>query len=76
MIDDIKGVTIASVASGQQEFKEMSGNKDCAKKCGKKMGAVLKKKKISHVVFDRNGFVYHGVIKEFADAVREQGIVF
>lgn len=76
VIDDTKGVTIASSASGQKEFKEMIGNKSCAKKCGEVIGKQLKRLKIKQVVFDRNGFVYHGVIRELADAIREQGIVF
>ena len=47
-----------------------------AVKMGTEFGKRLKEKKISIAVFDRNGFRYHGVIKSFADAVREAGIEF
>ncbi len=75
VIDDVQAITLASVASGQNDFKGEVGNRSCAKKCGEKMGLLLKDKKVKTVVFDRNGFIYHGIVKEFADALRDQGII-
>jgi len=75
-IDDTKGHTIVSISDVEKEAKDVKVNLAGAKTLGAKMGAKLKEKKIKTVVFDRNGFTYHGLIKEFADAVREAGIVF
>lgn len=69
LIDDEKHATLASeTVEGK--------NKTHAKALGEKIIKVAKAKKISSVVFDRGGFRYHGVIKVFADAVREGGITF
>ena len=75
-IDDEKGQTLASVSDMEKDFHDLKITVEGIKKLGLAFGARLKDKKIANVVFDRNGFRYHGVIKSFADAIRESGIQF
>lgn len=79
-VDDIKMVTLTSVASTEKSVKEKitghTGNKDAAKIAGKELGDRLAAKGFKTIVFDRNGFLYHGRIKSFADGIREAGIKF
>lgn len=70
-IDDTKGHTIA-VADGKK--LGLKANKECAKKLASEFAKNLKAIKIEEVVFDRNGYLYHGVVAAFADALRENGI--
>ena len=51
-------------------------NKEAAKELGTLIAKKAKAKKIETVVFDRGGYVYHGVVKELADAAREGGLKF
>jgi large subunit ribosomal protein L18 len=51
------------------------GNIDAAKQVGAKIAEIAKQHNIGSVVFDRNGFLYHGRIKALADAVREAGLM-
>lgn len=74
IIDDVKGVTLAS-ASSLKVTDKLNGV-DMAKAIGKKIAEEAKSKNISTVVFDRNGFIYHGRIKAVADAAREAGLNF
>lgn len=73
VIDDQKGVTFASMDGKKLGF---GNNKEDAKAVAKAFAEILKEKKIVEVVFDRNGYVYHGVISAFADSLRENDIVF
>lgn len=73
-IDDVAGVTLASISDLQKEFSTVKVTVEGIKVLGKAFAEKLKAAKISEAVFDRNGYRYHGVIKEFADAVRENGI--
>jgi large subunit ribosomal protein L18 len=76
IIDDNAGETLLSVSSLQ---KDLSSLKNCvgdAEKLGEAVGDRLKKKKIGRVVFDRNGYRYHGIIKAIADGTRSKGIEF
>lgn len=75
-IDDSKGNTLASISDMEKDFVEIKLTVEGIKKLGATLGGRLKEKKITTVVFDRNGFRYHGVIKSFADAIRECGIQF
>ena len=79
-IDDDVGKTITSVSSLEKDTKEKiegyTGNKKAASIAGKVFGEKLKKKGVTKIVFDRNGFLYHGRIKSLADAIRETGIKF
>jgi len=70
-IDDIAGVTLASADGRAMGLK---ANIEDAKKVGTAMAEALKAKNIETVVFDRNGYLYHGVVASFADALREAGI--
>ncbi len=73
VIDDSKGFTIYGSSS-----KKIGSpcNVKLAEKFGEDFGKILVEKGIKTVVFDRNGFLYHGKIKAFADAVRKTGITF
>ncbi len=79
-IDDKNAVTIASISSLESDVKKItdgySGNRDTAKKVGKALGEKLMAKGHEQIVFDRNGFLYHGRIKSFADGIREAGLKF
>ena len=72
LIDDEKGVTLASASS----MKEKGNNIEVAAKVGEAIAKEAKKKKINKVVFDRAGYLYHGRVKAFADAARENGLEF
>lgn len=73
VIDDIKGVTLASVHSFDGEKR---AGKDLCGELGKKLAATCKDKSISKVVFDKNGYAFHGRVKAFADGAREGGLEF
>ena len=77
-VDDITERTIlsASTLALSEKGKKQIGNVDGAKKFGASLAEALKNKKITHIVFDRGGFTYHGRIKAFAEALRENGIKF
>ncbi|MDR1910791.1 MAG: 50S ribosomal protein L18 [Helicobacteraceae bacterium] len=70
-IDDNKGVTLASFNGKSHNARS---NKEGAANAGKIFAALLKEKKIDEIVFDRNGYLYHGVVAAFADALRENAI--
>lgn len=74
LIDDEKGVTLASASTLND--KEYSGNIKAATKLGTEMGKKIKGLKIETIVFDRSGYIYHGKVKSFAEAVRAEGIKF
>ncbi len=79
IIDDGKGQTLVAASTLSGELKDkLSGLKkaDAAKEVGKLLAAKAKEKGISQVVFDRNGFIYHGRVKAVADSCREHGLKF
>jgi large subunit ribosomal protein L18 len=78
LIDDINGVTLASASSLNKEILEKKGiNKvQQAEEVGKLVAKVAKEKGIENVIFDRNGFLYHGRVKALADAARKGGLKF
>ena len=79
-IDDSNGKTLASVSSLSQavkkEIKGNGGNKEAAQKLGELFGKELKEKGIESILFDRNGYLYHGRVQSLADGIREAGIKF
>ena len=75
IIDDSKGVTLVSASSQEKDLKS-GKNVDIAKEIGKVLATRAKEKNISEVVFDRNGYIYHGKIKSLADGAREAGLKF
>ena len=79
LIDDVNGVTIVSASSLEKEIKsDATSNKniEVAKKVGSLIAERAMSKGINEVVFDRNGFRFHGKIKALADAAREKGLKF
>jgi large subunit ribosomal protein L18 len=75
VIDDTKGLTIASASTVTTKLKT-GGNLEAAKEIGKVVAERAKEKGVSKVVFDRGGYLYHGRIKALADAAREAGLDF
>lgn len=76
VIDDSVGNTIASASTLEKDLKDIKKNVEGAAKLGEIMGKRLLEKNISSVVFDRNGYLYHGVVKAMADGARKAGIQF
>ncbi len=79
IIDDLTGVTLVAAGTLSPEIKDKLGSlkkMDAAKEVGKLLADKAKGKGIDKVVFDRNGFLYHGRIKSLADSCRENGLVF
>ena len=74
VIDDVAGKTLASVQSFGKNGVEAKANKEGAEKVGKALADKLSAASINNVVFDRAGYKYHGVVKTFADTLRESGI--
>lgn len=69
LIDDENGITIASASVNGK-------NMEAAAKVGEAIAKEAKKKKVTKVVFDRSGYLYHGRVKALADAARENGLEF
>ena len=76
IIDDTKGVTLAQASTLDKEVKTKHSNKEAAKEVGTLVAKRALEKNIKTVVYDRGGYVYHGVIKELAEAAREAGLEF
>ncbi len=77
IIDDLKGATLVSASSLCKEVQESKGTKsETAKKVGEVIAKKAKEAGIEQIVFDRNGYLYHGRVKALADAAREAGLKF
>lgn len=79
VVDDTQGTTLAAVSTLSKDVRGETGEKnksDVAKLVGQALAKVCKEKGISKVVFDRNGYIYHGRVKALADAAREAGLEF
>ena len=76
VIDDESQVTLVSASTLDKEIKTKKANKEAAKELGTLIAKKATAKKIETVVFDRGGYVYHGVVKELAEAAREGGLKF
>ena len=78
LVDDVTGKTLVSASSKNKEVAEKEGGDKINQ--AKKVGELIAKKSleagISTVVFDRNGYLYHGRVKSLADAAREGGLKF
>lgn len=77
LIDDDKGVTLASASTQSKEIEATgSANKAVAEKVGQMIAERGKAANIENVVFDRGGFIFHGKVKALADAARAGGLKF
>jgi len=79
IIDDTKGLTLASSSTKAKDLAEKiknGGNIESAAIVGKDIAAKAKKAGVKQVVFDRGGFLFHGRVKALADAAREAGLEF
>ena len=77
LIDDVKGVTIASSSSTKKSIKDMKlSRKELAELIGKNIAKKIISKGIDEVAFDRGKYKYHGLIKILADAARVEGLNF
>ena len=77
LINDDNGVTFASFSSAKKEIREQKVSKtEASQLVGKKLAEIASASGVSAVVFDRNGFKYHGRIKALAEGAREGGLVF
>jgi large subunit ribosomal protein L18 len=79
IIDDIQGVTLCEASSQNKELRDRvgsGGNLEAAKMVGEALAERAKALKIERVCFDRNGYRFHGRVKQLAEALREAGIGF
>ncbi len=79
VIDDIQGTTLVAASTLSPEVKQdeqAQGKVGSAKLVGRLIAQKAKDKGIAKVVFDRNGFIYHGRVQALADAAREAGLEF
>ena len=76
VIDDINGVTLVAASSLDKDFSAKGGNKEGAKLVGEVVAKRAIEKGITEVIFDRGGYIYHGRVKELAEAAREAGLQF
>jgi len=76
IIDDDKGHTLVAASSLEKDLKNIKVNVAGAAQLGEVIGKRLLEKNIKTVVFDRNGYLYHGIVKALADGTRKAGISF
>lgn len=77
LINDDQGVTLAAASSSEKALAEKKGTKtELAREVGKLLAGKAKEAGIETVVFDRNGYLYHGRIKSLAEGAREGGLNF
>ena len=76
LIDDDKGVTLASASTAEKGFEEYGGNIEAAKKVGKTLAERAAAQNIENCVFDRGGYIYHGRVQGLAEGAREGGLKF
>ncbi len=76
IIDDVAGNTLVQASTLDKEVKTKHANKEAAKEVGTLIAKRAIDKNIKEVVFDRGGYIYHGVVKELAEAAREGGLKF
>jgi large subunit ribosomal protein L18 len=76
IIDDINGHTLASASTLEKDLRNLKANVEGAGQLGEIMGKRLLEKNIKKVIFDRNGYLYHGIVKAMADGARKAGIEF
>ena len=75
-IDDASGTTLVSASNLEKELKSLKNSVEAAAKLGETFGKRLSERKLKTVVFDRNGYKYHGIVKAIAEGTRKAGIEF
>ena len=76
VVDDTENKTIVSVSNLEKDLSNVRNRVKDVKKLGEVAAKRLLEKKIDRVVFDRNGYLYHGLVKSIADGAREAGLKF
>ena len=76
LVDDLRGHTLATASTCDKGHSGGTSNIDGAKLVGTRIADRAKEAGVSEVVFDRNGYVFHGRVKALADAAREGGLKF
>ena len=76
IIDDVAANTLVSASTLDKEIKTKHANKEAANELGALIAKKALAKNIKNVVYDRGGYIYHGVVKELADAARKAGLEF
>ena len=76
IIDDVAGNTLVAASTLDKEVKTKKSNVEAAKEVGALIAKKAVAKNIKTVVFDRGGYIYHGVVKALAEAAREGGLEF
>lgn len=79
VVNDVEGKTLASASTLSRDLKgtlSEDSKSDAAKKVGALIAKICLEKKIAKVVFDRNGYLYHGRVRALAEAAREAGLEF
>ncbi|MGA7875016.1 MAG: 50S ribosomal protein L18 [Desulfoferrobacter sp.] len=79
VIDDAQGITLAAASTQSPEYRELEppkGKVGAAERVGELVAKKAQAKGVSKVVFDRNGFIYHGRVRALADAARKAGLDF
>ena len=76
IVDDAKGHTLASASTLEKDLRSIKATVAGAAQLGEVLGKRLVEKNIKTVVFDRNGYLYHGLVKAMADGARKAGLQF
>lgn len=77
LIDDKQGKTLASASTLDKDLKlKKTGTQDAAKAVGALIAKRAKEAKVTHIVFDRGGYLFHGRVKALAEGAREAGMNF
>ena len=76
VIDDTIGHTLASASTLEKDLREIKATVAGGAQLGEIMGKRLLEKNITKIVFDRNGYLYHGIVKALADGARKAGVQF
>jgi large subunit ribosomal protein L18 len=76
VVDDVAGHTLVSASSMEADLRDLKNTVADGAKLGEVVGKRLLEKNIDTVVFDRNGYLFHGIVKSIADGARKAGIKF
>jgi len=74
VVDDLRGHTLMAASNRERALRDIDNSIAGAARLGAAVGERLRERQITEVVFDRNGYAYHGIVRSLADAVRKAGI--